>query len=70
MRMWAWDCGPNVWCEWGTEPESETVMFRWDDLEIKLVYVVYDVAVNNGLAIDGEGYGVVAKGANDAGFVK
>ena len=45
-------------------------MFRWDDLEIKLVYVVYDVAVNNGLAIDGEGYGVVAKGANDAGFVK
>ena len=45
-------------------------MFRLDDLEIKSVHVVYDVAVDNGLAVDGEGYGIVAKGANNASFVK
>ena len=45
-------------------------MFRWDNLKIKSIYVICDVAVNNGLAIDRERYEVVAMGADYAGFVE
>ena len=68
--MWAQDCGPNAWCEWGTELGGKSTMFRWDNLKIKSVYVICDVAINNGLAIDRERYEVVAMGADYAGFVE